>query len=91
VYETPGYSYLREGIQLYQLNSANELSADVDRFNAIIAKNSVAVPERSFSQRGCFDNGYEVRFNQLGPTRTFRRVDSAEPVCIWRRQGECAR
>jgi hypothetical protein len=91
VWDTPGYSYLRQGIELYELNSANELSAEEDKFNAIIAKNSVAVPERSFSRWGCFDNGYEIKTNHLGATRTFRRLDAAEPVCIWRRRGNCAR
>jgi hypothetical protein len=65
VWDTPGYSYLRQGIELYELNSANELSAEEDKFNAIIAKNSVAVPERSFSRWGCFDNGYEIKTNHL--------------------------
>ena len=91
VWETPGYSYLRQGIELYELNSANEVSAEEDKFNTIIAKNSVAVPERSFSRWGCFDNGYEISTNHLGATRTFRRLDAAEPVCIWRRRGNCAR
>jgi phosphatidylinositol glycan class B len=91
VYQTPGYSYLREGIELYEVNSAHELSADENKFNAIIAKNSVAVPERSFSRWGCYDNGYEIGTNQRAAIRTFRGVDTAEPVCIWRRQGECAR
>jgi GPI mannosyltransferase 3 len=91
VYQTPGYSYLREGIELYELNSVKELSADENKFNAIIAKNSVVVPERSFSRWGCFENGYEIGTNQRAAIRTFRGVDKAEPVCIWRRQGECAR
>jgi hypothetical protein len=91
IWDTPGYSYLRQGIELYQLNSANEVSAEEDKFNTIIAKNSVAVPERSFSRWGCFDNGYEIKTNHLGATRTFRRLDAAEPVCIWRRRGNCGR
>jgi phosphatidylinositol glycan class B len=91
VYQTPGYTYLRPGIELYEVSSAEELMADENKFNAIIAKTSSAVLERSFSRRVCFDNGYEIRTNQLGGIRTFRRVEAAEPVCIWRRQGECAR
>ena len=91
VYQTPGYSYLREGIELYKLNSVNELSADQNKLNAIIAKSSVAVPDQLFSKWGCFDNGYEIRTHQLGSIRTFRRIEAAEPICIWRRQGECTR
>jgi hypothetical protein len=90
-YQTPGYSYLRAGIELYELHSVNELLADQNKLNAIIAKNSVPVSEQSFSKWGCFDNGYEIGTNQLGGIRTFRRIKAAEPVCIWRRQGECAR
>jgi hypothetical protein len=91
VYKTPGYTYLPQGIELYELHSANELSAEENRFNAIIAQNSAEMPERSFSRWSCFDNGYEISFNQLGATRAFRRVGPAEPVCIWRRRGSCAR
>jgi GPI mannosyltransferase 3 len=80
IWNTPGYSYLRQGIELYQLNSANELKDKEKKFNAVIAKNSVAVPELSFSRSVCFDNGY---------TRISRRIRTAEPVCIWRRRGEC--
>jgi len=91
VYQTPGYSYLREGIRLYELNTESELAAEEDKFNAIIAKNSVAVPEQSFLRWGCFENGYEIKTTQLGATRAFRRLDAAEPVCIWRRLGTCTR
>ena len=90
VWETPGYSYLRQGIELYRPHSANELSDEENKFNAIIAKNSVEVPGRSFSRWVCFDNGYTIRTNHLGTTQTFRRLDAAEPVCIWRRPGKCA-
>jgi hypothetical protein len=79
-WETPGYAYLRQGIELYELDSADELSAEKNKFDAIIAKQSVIVPERSFVRQVCFDNGYKVRTNQL-----------AEPVCIWRRPGTCDR
>jgi GPI mannosyltransferase 3 len=89
--KTPGYTYLRHGIELYELNSANELSAEENKFNAIIAQNSIAVPERSFSRWGCFPNGYEIRTSQLGAIRTFLRLDAADPVCIWRRWGKCTR
>jgi hypothetical protein len=79
-WETPGYAYLRQGIELYELNSADELSAEENKFNAIVAKQSDIVTERSFVRRVCFDNGYKIRTNQL-----------AEPVCIWRRPGPCDR
>jgi GPI mannosyltransferase 3 len=90
VYQTPGYSYLREGIKLHEITT-NEHLVNESNLNAIIAKNSVALPEQSFSKSGCFDNGYEIRTNQLGSIRTFRRIEAAEPICIWRRQGECTR
>jgi phosphatidylinositol glycan class B len=90
VYKTPGYTYLRQGIKLYELNSADQMLAEENKFNAIIGENSAAVPGQSFSLSGCFDNGYQIRTNQLGATRTFRRLDPAEPICIWRRRGNCA-
>jgi hypothetical protein len=77
-WETPGYTYLRPGIALYELNSANQLSARESKFNAVVAKESSAVSEPSFSRLMCFANGYKIRTNQF-----------AEPVCIWLRPGTC--
>lgn len=79
-WETPGYTYLRQGIRLYELNSLDELSDQQNKFNAIITTKSGAAPGQPFSRRGCFANGYKIRTNQL-----------AEPVCIWLRPGMCFR
>src|SRR5260370_33234464 len=91
VWNTPGYSYLRPGVELYELHSTSELFNMEEKFNVIIAKKSVAVLEGSFSQRACFDNGYEIATNHLGTTRIFRGVQAAEPVCICHRQPNSAR
>jgi GPI mannosyltransferase 3 len=78
VWKTPGYSYLRSGIALYELNSAEELTAQSVHVNSLIADESVTIPNPGFDRRTCFPNGYKVRTNQL-----------AEPVCVWVRGGSC--
>jgi GPI mannosyltransferase 3 len=86
-WKVPGHSYLRKGIDLYELNSESQLRTDEKKFNAIITESPTAVPDRAFSRLLCFDNGYNIRTNQLGITANQR----AEPICVWRRPGNCVR
>jgi phosphatidylinositol glycan class B len=79
IWSTPGYSYLRPGIGLYELDSQKDLAVQSAAINSVIANQSVTVPDPRFERRSCFANGYKVRTNQL-----------AEPVCVWIRSGSCS-
>lgn len=85
-YYTPGYTYLRPGIIIHTPKSAEELVAKQGKFNAIIAKQSVAVPAPLFTRQVCFPNGY----NLVPLKGQIRTVVAEEPICIWLRAGSCA-
>jgi hypothetical protein len=76
IWFTPGQSGLRRAVPLYDV-SARDLAARAPAFNRLLAYGGTPIPDQSFTDATCFDDGMDAR----GVPRP--------PFCVWRRAGGC--